>query len=438
MADNNEQKIAKLSKDIENLANKSDRIDAEAKKEREANGRSKKYFQLRIQSEETMLDCAKKKAERYKLKGGGDRDSFWNNSIKDYEDKIKSLKADMADSNKSESKTYTDRDALRDHKASIAKKKARLKALQDEIKSDMEMIKDKEEKMKSASDEPGRNGVPSPKKMYANNIARLKARIQDTNKTIKEVQDDIKDSEKKHKEAEADVKRIEAKKSSKGESMKLAKKLTSVIESLNADGDVETTTVENPLKTDINDECECKGQDGCECDQDENAGETTIEDDGEFVIEEEDEEDDSEEDNIMSEEEMDAEIEKDMKDVTEEEIEAEKDDIEEAASTYPGSKKIKAMQVLVKKQRAKYQAAKADYVKQLDRKKRFSKKSAGSKDPKAEAKRKLDYKAANKGVKEASAKKEKALQIVSRANAQLQKLIDDRKAYNKKNREAKK
>lgn len=104
-------------------------------------------------------------------------------------------------------KEYTDADALKDHKRIINKVKDRIKALKDDIKSDMEMIKDKEEKMKTASDVDGKHGVPSPKKMYANNIKRLKERVAETQKTIKEVQDELKDRLAKHKEAEADLKK---------------------------------------------------------------------------------------------------------------------------------------------------------------------------------------------------------------------------------------
>ena len=106
----------------------------------------------------------------------------------------------------SEEKQYTDKDALKDHKRIMNKMKDRIKGLNDQIKSDQEMIKDKQEKMKSASDVKGKNNVPSQKDMYKRNIANIQARIEDTKKIIKEVQDELADRQKKHKEAEASVK----------------------------------------------------------------------------------------------------------------------------------------------------------------------------------------------------------------------------------------
>jgi len=87
-----DQKVASLTKSIETLANKSDHFEEQAAKEYKTNGRTKKFYQLRIEVEKANIELAKKKLERYKAKGGEDSDPFVkkvNDAMKDSQEMIK-------------------------------------------------------------------------------------------------------------------------------------------------------------------------------------------------------------------------------------------------------------------------------------------------------------------------------------------------------------
>lgn len=257
---------------------------------------------------------------------------------------------------------------------------------------------------------------------------------------IKGYSEEIKDYKKKMSEV-----------GSKSESLKPAKVLKRVVESLDAIGELPTEEVDEPIKVEMGEEQETETEDltdddsvgvsvedgeQFEVDVDESEEEMEIEDDGELVIESEEDEEELEEDEEeveLTEEEMDAEIEKEISEMSDEEIDSEEleededeDALDEAKTLFPKDKQIKSMRrYLMKKGKPKLDAKKEEIVKVMKERRR-----AG-----ISQKRKIML---TKKRKKLEAEYEKLEKIQRRAYEQLKKLEAERKEFNKKRRAEKK
>lgn len=336
-------------------------------------------------------------------------------------------------------KDFTDADAIKAIKSGINKTKERIANTKKEIASDLEMIKDKEEKMKTASDEKGKHGTPSPKAMYASNIKKIKERIAGYKEFIKDSEESIKKRLQQIKDIQSEVAKAHE---------SLARSLRKVCEELGEDEPELEIEIESDEPMDVEIESDDMEDDGeweevdMSDDDDDDIDDIELgeEDEIDGDLEELETEGVPAEENPLlkkdeielTEEELDAEIEKQQGELTEDEIEAEKlepidGEVDEAKSDFPKAKQIKALQSLRKKNRAKIKSANTYEINLTNLYQRA----------RADKNRKRVL-SLRKDIKKAEAGTSKLRQLQNRINTQLTKLEDERKKFNSDKRKAKK
>jgi len=141
----------------------------------------------------------------------------------------------------------------------------------------------------------------------------------------------------------------------------------------------------------------------------------------------------------IAEADLDKIIKEELSKLTASDLAAVEDSLDEAKTTYPKDKQIKAMKALIKKLTSKYRASRDSTLGLSFKVQRNTKKKGDSPETPAMTKKRRAAKADAKKVLAAAAEKQKkAMDIIKRARVQLDRLVADRKSYNKKNRATKK